>query len=339
MPLIGMLRKYKNPMMKDTVAAMFAKEHQAEAIFFNPAQIDFEKKLIFGQMYKFGEWVEEVTYFPDVIYNDIPLRQDEPIYRQLQQEGLPFTTHRLGKSKLEFQEQMKQNAFLSKYVIDTISFKDVEQLDMLLQEHRTVFLKPNRGHKGLGIFIFEKFQDEIHVSNASGLQSKIPHKELGQYVMNIKDIEYHHLQPGVNSVTREGNPFIIRSYVGRDGAGQWRLFFHYAAVSPSKNKIVNVSVGSSITYITQFLDQMYGENAKMIKLNLNKLAIETAKQTQSMVEPTVDALGIDFGINEHGDIYMIEINAFPGTRPFEALVESRAIPYTLFLAKQRMENK
>lgn len=334
MVLIGMLRKYKNPMVKDSVAAMFAKEHQAEAVFFTPEQIDFEQKLIFGRKYKQGSWVEEVSYFPDVVYNDIPLRKDALIYNKLEQQGIPFTTHRLGKSKMVFQDAMSTNTFLTKYMIETNPYNGIESLRQMLKDHKTVFLKPNRGHKGLGITVFEKVDNGIHISNAVGLDKVILASDLETYLKEIKNIEYHHLQPDINSVTPQGNPLVIRSYVGRNGRGNWRLFFHYAAISHTKSKIVNVSVGSSISYITAFLESVYGEEkARDIKANLNKVAVETAKQTQTLVTPIMDALGIDFGMNKNGDIYIIEVNAFPGTRPFEALVERQAIPYTLYLAK------
>lgn len=330
-----MLRKYKNPMIKDIVAAMFAKEHQAEVVFFNPDQIDFKNKLIHGRKYKYGEWVDEVTYFPDVVYNDIPLRKDEKIYNQLSNEAIPFTTRRLGKTKLEFQSLMAKNAFLSKYKIDSTPYREFNDLNKMLDDNKTVFLKPNRGHKGLGITVFEKKGNEVHISNAEGLNKVIPLTALKSYMENIKDLEYHHLQPGINSITVEGNPFVIRSYVGRNGKGRWILFFHYAAVSSSKSKIVNVSVGSSISYIMPFLENMYGDKARSIKSKLDKVAIEIAKQTQTFTPDMIDALGIDLGISENGDIYIIEINAFPGTRPFEALVERQAIPYALYLAKER----
>ncbi|WP_368652308.1 YheC/YheD family protein [Ornithinibacillus sp. 4-3] len=335
MVLIGMLRRYKKPMIKDAVAAMFAKEHQAEVIFFTADKIDFKRKLIYGCKYKYGTWVEEVSYFPDVVYNDIPLRKDEPIYERLKQEGIPFTTHRLGKNKMEFQEAMAKNPYLSKYIIETIPYNSVETLRKLLDKHKTVFLKPNKGHKGLGIQIFEKTKDGIHIRDAVGLDKEI----LDSYLESIKDINYYHFQPGIHSVTPQGNPFIIRSYVGRNGKGNWINFFHYAAISNNKNKIVNVSVGSSMSYITPFLESMYEEEeAKKVKSNLNTVTIEIAKQTQKLVTPMIDALGLDLGINQNGDIHIIEINAFPATRPFEAGVEKLAIPYALYLAKNHQNS-
>ncbi|WP_338029529.1 YheC/YheD family protein [Gracilibacillus alcaliphilus] len=331
--LIGLLRKYNKPMVKDDVAAMFAKELCAETVFFNPDQIDFKNKLIYGQKYKHSTWVEDVTYFPNVVYNDIPLRKDEQVYRQLENQGIPFTTHRLGKNKLEFMKGISNNDTLKSHIIPTVPYQSMDDLTVMLDHYEYVFLKPNRGHKGLGITTFVKDGDYIQVTNATGLNKKISQQELPALLTTIKDLEHHHLQPGINSVTPQGNPFVIRSYVGRNGNGKWLVFFHYAGVGMTNSKIVNVSVGSSFSYILPFLNSIYGDKAKEIKIQLDKLAIQVAQQTQRLVKPKIDALGLDLAINEQGEIYIIEINAFPGTRPFEALVERQAIPYALFLAK------
>jgi len=97
-------------------------------------------------------------------------------------------------------------------------------------------------------------------------------------------------------------------------------------------KQLDIHVNSLYRWITEY--ETYGEvQAKMVKTNLNRTAIEIAKQAQTIVAPMIDALGLDFAIDENQKIYIIEINAFPGTRPFEANVERYAIPYALFLAK------
>lgn len=334
-----MLRKYKQPQIKDVVAAMFAKENQAEVIFFTPDQIDFTNKVIHGYKYKYGEWVSEISYFPDVVYNDIPLRKDEAIYEQLKNEGIPFTTHRLGKNKLAIQQAMMENPYLVDYMIPTNPYNN-KVLKSMLNQYNTVFLKPNKGHKGLGITVFEKVANQMTVTNAVGLHKVLSFEELDGYLTTLEDLSYHHLQPGIESTTPEGTPFVIRSYVGRGESGRWLVYFHYAALSHSKSKIVNVSVGSSISYLTPFLNSVYNkEQASEIKKKLNKASLEIAKQTQTIVTPMIDALGIDFALDENGKLYIIEVNAFPGTRPFEAGVERHAMKYIIHLAKEYQKNK
>lgn len=139
-------------MVKDEVAAMVAKEYGVDTLFFNTDQIDFKDKLIHGLAFQNGEWRNKVSYYPDVVYNDIPLRKDEGIYNQLEKEGMPFTTHRLGSDKLSLQQKFSQDTVLSAFSIETVPYNSEEHFFSFLKEHKKIFLMPNRGHKGLGIY-------------------------------------------------------------------------------------------------------------------------------------------------------------------------------------------
>lgn len=68
---------------------------------------------------------------------------------------------------------------------------------------------------------------------------------------------------------------------------------------------------------------------------LNAVAVGTARQIQKDIDFKIDAIGIDLGIDEENNIFIIEVNTFPGTRPFEALLENHAIPYSIYLAKNK----
>lgn len=76
------------------------------------------------------------------------------IYNKLEKQGIPFTTHRLVKNKLSIYKIMKENEVLLKFLINTFAFESFDNFNEMLQKYETVFLKPNRGHKGLGDVYF-----------------------------------------------------------------------------------------------------------------------------------------------------------------------------------------
>lgn len=332
--LIGLLRKYEKPMVKDEVAAMVAKEYGAETIFFTANQIDFNNKLVHGISFQQGEWRKKVSYFPNVVYNDIPDRKDELIYSRLEAEGIPFTTHRLGRNKLSIQEKMMEDEVLSPYCIETVEYSNIDNFISALKKYQSVFVKPNRGHKGHGIHVFELSGEQVIYQDYDGKKTIFTVEQAGKFLSSIPQIEYYHLQPKISSKTLAGESFVIRSYVGRNGKGKWVNIFHYAAISLSGNSVVNVSRGSSISYIAPFLKSTFGERDKIILTELNTLSVSVAQRVQTFVNKKIDALGIDLGITNDGKIYIFEVNAFPGTRPFEALVEKFAVPYAIYLAKE-----
>ncbi|MDZ5711403.1 YheC/YheD family protein [Jeotgalibacillus haloalkalitolerans] len=327
---IGLLRRYVSPMTKDMVAALIAKEHQAEVIFFQASGIDFENRLIRGLTLQHGDWVNSVSYFPDVVYNDVPLKKDEKLYERLEQSGIPFTTHRFGVNKKTFQRRMSENPYLSAFSIPTITYQGFQSLEQALAQFKQIFLKPNRGHKGDGMYIIEQKENNLLVTDTEGTVNRF-NKEEAESFFNLHVNEFFHIQPKFTATTQAGDPYVIRSYVGKDGTGKWKAIFHYAAIGLNKNPIVNVSQGSSISYIQPFLKTQFGDQHHLISKKLKENAIRVAEQTEAILGFKIDALGLDICLTSEGDYYLYEVNAFPGTRPFEALVEKFAVPYALSL--------
>lgn len=331
--IVGLLRNYKTPLVKDRVAAMAIKELGEEAIFFSIQDVNYNQKIIKCLKLIKGEWVEAISYFPDVVYNDIPARLSSKLYKELEDYGIPFTTHRLDFNKFQLNEIMRKDEFLSQFTIETKRYINPEQFNQFLIEHNEIVLKPNRGHKGLGVKMLTLKNDKVEVENHNGEKNLYSIEELKFRFLNQMDMENYHLQKKVNSKTRYGTPFIIRSYVGRNGKGNWINYFHYAAIRLNDNNIINVSRGSAICYIDYFLEDNFGADSRKIKKDLNEITISIANRVQKYSKPKLDALGVDIGIADDGKLYIFEVNAFPGTRPFEALVENHATRYAIFLAK------
>lgn len=75
------------------------------------------------------------------------------------------------------------------------------------------------------MFIFEKLDKKVKCQNSKGIVTIIPENSLDSFLSNIKDIEFYHIQPRIKFLTSSGNPYVIRSYVGRDRVGERVLFF------------------------------------------------------------------------------------------------------------------
>lgn len=336
--LIGLLRNYKVPEAKDRVAALNIKEFGHQAIFFSINDVDFEKKEIKCKNLENGKWVETISCYPDVVYNDLPpVRKADPkLYKKLEDEGIPFTTHRLGLDKARFTEIMKKNPYLHKYMIETINSPNVEEFKAFLDKHKSIVLKPNRGHKGLGVSVYEIDDKEklISIENHDGVKELIKIKEMEKHLDKI-DLRLHHLQKKVTSYTKNNLPFIIRSYVGKNGKGKWMNMFNYAAVSTNANNVVNVSRGSGLCFFKEFCEDNYGKDAEFYREKIKKSCIEVAEAVQKEFSFEIDALGLDYALTEEGDLYLYEVNTFPGTRPYDALVQFHAVQFAMYLYNKK----
>lgn len=327
---LGLLRKYKYPMTKDYVAGLIAKEKNANIIFFNIDNVDFQNKTVEGLTIRNGEWERTISYIPEVVYNDIPRKSDEKLYEKLEKSGVIFTTHRLGINKKKFHNIMVEDDILSEFSIPTFSYETFEKLVDIMTEYGSVFIKPNRGHKGEGMYSveYDAFNKNVTVTETSGLVHRLEIKKFQSYIEN-KVNQYYHIQPKINAYTRSGAPYVIRTYVSKNGRNQWKVVFHYAAIGMNDNPIVNVSQGSSIGYITPFLEANFGSEHSGFKDILDKNGPIIASRTEEIVGHKLDALGLDICLTAQGEYFLYEVNAFPGTRPFEALCERFAVSYAL----------
>lgn len=331
---LGLLRKYKYPMTKDFVAGLIAKEKNASIIFFNIDGVDFQNKTVEGLTIRNGEWERMISYIPDVVYNDIPRKSDEKLYKKLENSGVIFTTHRLGINKKRFQNIMMADDILSGFSIPTFSYETFDKLIDIMERYGDVFIKPNRGHKGEGMYSveYDACKNNVIVTDTSGLEQCLKVKEFQRFIEN-KINQYYHIQPKINAYTNSGAPYVIRTYVSKNGKGQWKVVFHYAVIGLNDNPIVNVSQGSPISYITPFLEVNFGSVHSKIKNTLDTNGPIIASRTEEIVGHKLDALGLDICLTEQGEYFLYEVNAFPGTRPFEALCEKFAVSYALSFKK------
>lgn len=336
--IIGLLRCYKHPMIKDRVAAMTIKESGHIPIFFSINDVNFEDRTINCKRLKEGIWVDETSCFPDVVYNDLPIRKkaDPAMYLKLENEGIPFTAHRFGLSKVNFQAIIEKDSYVKSFLIESVRVDNFEQLLLFLKKHKSIVVKPNRGHKGLGIMIITIDEEsEICLEHYNGSKQKLLVEELENLLEERIQYSSYHVQKTINSITKYDQPFNIRSYVGRTKGGTWINVFYYATVSLTGSKVVNISrESSSICYIKDFLNLNYGDKSKSILQNLRKLSLSVANSVQKHFDFEIDALGIDYGVDEFGKPYIFEINAFPATRPFDALAEYHLAQFAIYLGEK-----
>ena len=335
--LIGLLRNYKTPASRDRVATLNIKEFGHQAIFFSITDVDFVNKIISCKKLVNGKWVEDQSGFPDVVYNDLPPARlaDPKLYKRLEDEGIPFTTHRLGLNKSKFTEIMQKNPKLHKYMIETRTVSNTKEFTDFLLKHQSIVMKPNRGHKGLGIFVYELDENGEFVieENYDGKKQRIALEDLDNH-LRTANFEVHHLQKKVIGYTKNKVPFIIRSYVGKTGKGRWLNIFNYAAVSTNGNSVINVSRGSGVSFMKEFCEDNYGDQAEIYMKRVQDSCIEVAKAVQNEFDFEIDALGLDYCLTEKGELFLYEVNAFPGSRPHDALVEFHAVQFAMYLYKK-----
>src|SRR5699024_1469127 len=96
----------------------------------------------------------------------------------------------------------------------------------------------------------------------------------------------------------------------------------------------NIHQGGGISSINPFLQSQFGDQWKEIKNNLKQLSKSFPPYFQSFYDNPIDALGIDFGIDPSGKLWLFEVNTYPGSRYFRVEDAERRVQYYLYCAEK-----
>ncbi|WP_036724954.1 YheC/YheD family protein, partial [Paenibacillus forsythiae] len=112
-----------------------------------------------------------------------------------------------------------------------------------------------------------------------------------------------------------GQPFDVRVLMQKDGNGRWTLGGMAVRLGPRGSLTSNLHGGGTAVHPASFLRKQYGGAAANI---LAELALASA-----FLPPLLEAgfgrlgeLGLDFGIDPGGRIWLLEANSKPGRSAF-----------------------
>jgi hypothetical protein len=208
---------------------------------------------------------------------------------------------------------LREDPMLEEYLPETLLFSE-DHVWKMIEKYGNVVIKPSEGARGYGVINVEKMaesQYSIH-SHASKLT-------VGELILHqlLNDKKYrrklHIVQQGLPLARIENCPFDTRVVVKRNpDTNEWTVF----------NKLVRLAeTGYFITNITKEilpLDEAINRSTLQdkgiqydeINQEIDKISLQTALRLQEYY-PASKTIGLDIGITEHKQLYIIEANLRP----------------------------
>ncbi|WP_084612817.1 YheC/YheD family protein [Oceanobacillus oncorhynchi] len=228
-----------------------------------------------------------------------------------------------------------------KYLIpfeDCTSFSVVEEF---LNLYRTVIIKPANGQKGQGIYKVSKQNENQYELSYQQDKKIVSLDKLNQfYTQEIVSKRKYIVQKFINSTTPNGNPFDCRVHLEKNRKGEWTIPEIVIRIGLGQKVTSNVSQGGGASDPDVFFKTYYKEKADDILERLEKLGYEIAIKVEELRDTKLMTMGIDFGVDTNGDIYLFEVNGAPGIQKMRTdAVLLRTDYYKYLLSKASRLNK
>jgi glutathione synthase/RimK-type ligase-like ATP-grasp enzyme len=122
------------------------------------------------------------------------------------------------------------------------------------------------------------------------------------------------VQQGLSLLTFKDSTFDIRVIYQKNGDGEWGIGKKFVRVAPHGSSISNLSRGGTAETYKKVLAAIFNQNGELIKSKneeLNNICQTVATTLETNSQQIYGELGLDIGIDNEGNLWLIEVNSKP----------------------------
>ncbi|NLZ52334.1 MAG: YheC/YheD family protein [Thermoanaerobacteraceae bacterium] len=282
---------------------------ETEVIIFTPRAINWRNKKVYGYLYSKGSRSKKACSFPAVVYNRCYTTKRKTVRK--------IAKH-IGKNKIfnyttKFDKwevyQILQQSSLKHYLPATWLYQK-QKVSSLLEEYKVLILKPSKGHFGENVYRLEKAGPEKYLLYGG---SEWPILQRADYNHFLLDIETKTgsgtfiLQQFIPLAHVHHSNFDLRLLLQKNDHGKWTVSAAMSRICMTNFWITNFS-----PQIRKAVDVLLeaGFKADRIMEELTTVSIKTAKILDRYLG-LLGEISVDFGLDESGKPWIIEVNGMP----------------------------
>ncbi len=293
---------------------------------FSPQDVSWGRGLIRGYTFSpNGKWLAGTFPIPDVVYNRILYRSTEN-QKMVQKllEGFDkypgvYLFNRRFLNKWEVSRVLEQDHRTRHWVPETLPFS-ANNLQLLLNRHQELFLKPYHSSRGQGIIKIERTHDGrgfrygrsewkgknwIYVPNYNRLNSKLR--------QNIGYQKRYLIQQGIELARLRGRVFDLRAQAQKDRRGEWVLTGVGVRVAAQNRFVTHVPNGGSRADFDKVIKEVFDSSKiqSSIEQELNSIGSIVPQVLEDGLKISLGILSLDIGVDTSGKLWILEINSKP----------------------------
>lgn len=242
----------------------------------------------------------------------------------------------IPSSKWSLHKFYRKHAALRNYLPPT-TILSKSAFDSYLSSFSSIYVKPDREHRGKGIFKVWRDNNRYGVVHEKG-KTRLFHtkKDTYNYIRLRSFNQRYILQKAIPLAKIRGRIFDVRVMMMRNGQGVWEYAGMIAKVAGNRSIISNVArgkgyalpVGTALRRSGRFNEkQITHLKSELIKRSYQVVAHFNRYKYSSQI-------GVDFGIDRQGNLTIIEVNFdFPSHALFAKLDDKTFYRRIRYLAK------
>ncbi|WMT39569.1 YheC/YheD family protein [Paenibacillus sp. D2_2] len=309
-----------------------------EVYVFSPVSVNPNNGLVAGYFYEDGRWGRKWFSPPDIVYDRYFSHDRKQLYQKQQTLSLLkkshpfiFLTRSLSGKWAVYQTLGKFPQFTS-YLPETTKYQGSPALTEWLHTHQgEAFLKPQMGTQGRRTLHVKmsSIGNELHVTGRAGNNNIINRRFLSlnhglEWIDRFIGRRPFLLQPYLELSNTDGEPFDIRVLMQKNETGHWQQTGMAARVGRKQSVTSNLHGGGSAHKALPFLIREYGsDTGSKIAMLIQELAAEIPMALEIHFGRLAE-LGIDFGVDREGNIWILEVNSKPGRTSFVQIGDMRS---------------
>lgn len=302
---------------------------------FSPAEYEERTEELSGYRFREGEWAKERCPLPDIIYDRCFFRNAEErtacravlaAIRERHPAPVPSLNGSLP-GKWEVYNALRQDLSLAPLLPPTVWLDRPETLLQLLRSHNDeIFMKPSAGMQGKGAMHLKHSPVTGQWSAAGRTRSNLPFRRrfedypaMVQWIGRFMHQASYIAQPYLHLLDPDGNPFDLRVLVQKTGKGRWAVTGSAIRTGSSGSVTSNLHGGGTANPSFEYFSRLFGAaKAEQMLNKIQQAALRAAERLENGCGRLAE-LGIDFGIEPNGRIWLLEANARPGRSSFQQL--------------------
>ncbi|GIP31218.1 YheC/YheD family protein [Paenibacillus sp. J2TS4] len=241
--------------------------------------------------------------------------------------------------KLKVYHYLAANHRVNKHLPYTVSFSK-KNLKQMTELFRAVYIKPNVGSQGIGIYKVEKGEGGFTLRSTKKLRQFTDIQALYRYLLRNKKKKLL-IQQAVRLERVQGNPYDLRAMVQRKPKGKWTCTGIVAKIGKPNKIVTNYHQGGKIVRMSRLFNQLQltpeegEERLRKIRGSALQIARVLSARKSGMRE-----MGIDFAVDEESkQLMVLEVNSrqpqlYP-IKPVDRAMYNRMMSYARSYGRKR----